>query len=92
MCTYVPAFQSFFRFLQHFVLVNLANSSIRVINCDSKDNIEYIFDVPIDSKLGILFQTSSFEMMTKLSSILTISLLIHNINALLLFIENIFQK
>ena len=30
MSTYMPGFQSFFRFLHHFVLAKLANSSIRV--------------------------------------------------------------
>ena len=32
MSTHIPGFQSFFRFLHHFVLVKFCTSSIRVIN------------------------------------------------------------
>ena len=32
MSTHMPGFQSFFRFLRHFVLAKLATSSIRVKN------------------------------------------------------------
>ena len=63
-----------------------------IINGDSKDIGYIVFNVPIDSKLGIPFQTSSFEMMTELSSILTISLLIHNINELLFIRRNPLSK
>ena len=33
MSTYVPGFESFFRFLHHFILAKLATSNIRVKCC-----------------------------------------------------------